>query len=198
MLFRSLILLLLGPGFSLSICAQDYKTEIEKDFAEYLNAITNKEFEKSMAYILPEFFEIFPREQMIQLMDQTFNDPSVEFEFKNPEILKVDDREEIEDKYYALLSYSHQMNMKIYGQEDETAEAKSTRIKLTRMSLEQTFGLENVNYNPDTDFFEILSTKDVYAISDNGERDWKYLVIESEQIDILEQLIPGVLIDRLY
>lgn len=177
--------------------AQDYKKEIEIGFTEYLNSIMNRDFEKSMEFILPDFFEIFPKDQMITLMEQTFNNPSIEFEFKNPKILEIKDSRKIEPKYYAMLSYSNQMNMKVNSDEVENEEEKESRIKLMKLSFEQTFGSENVQYNTETEFFEIQVEQQVYAISENGLTDWKFLVIEKKQKVILEKLLPKELLDKI-
>jgi len=185
----------------LTICtigiAQDYKKNIESEFSEYLSSIVDMEFEKSMEYITPEFFEIVPKSQMINLMEQTFNNPSMEFEIKNPKILSVNDSQKIENKFYSLLTYSNQMNMKINNEEEETEDEKKMRINMTKLSFQQTFGAENVKYNEETDFFEIQSQKDVYAISENGKTDWKFLVIEKKQKIILDKILPKELADKI-
>lgn len=177
--------------------AQDYKKNIESEFTEYLNSIVNMKFEKSMEYIAPEVFEIVPRSQMIKLMEQTFNDPTTEFQIKNPKVLTVSDSQKIENKYYSLLTYSSQMNMKINNEEEETEDENKMRINMTKLSLEQTFGSENVRYNEETDFFEIQSKKDAYGISENGETDWKFLVIDKNQKMILDKILPTELAEKL-
>ncbi|MCX2682077.1 hypothetical protein OOZ15_19160 [Galbibacter sp. EGI 63066] len=193
---KNLLTILFLTIFSVGI-AQDYKKEIESEFTEYLNSIVNMEFEKSMEFITPEFFEIIPKSQMINLMEQTFNNPSMEFELKNPKILKINDAQKIENKYYALLTYSNQMNMKINSEEEETEDEKKMRINMTKLSFEQTFGSDNVKYNEETGFFEIQSQKDVYGISENGQTDWKFLVIEKKQKVILEKILPKELIEKI-
>jgi hypothetical protein len=177
--------------------AQDYKNELKKEFNDYLSTIVNMEFEKSMEYIIPEFFEIIPKSQMIKVMKQAFNNPGMEIEIKNPKIIEVKDKKEIENKYYSLLTYSNQMNMKIDGEDEETEDEKTTRINLTKLSLESTFGSENVEYNKETEFFEIQSQKDVYGISKNGENNWKFLVVEKKQKMILEKLLPKELSEKI-
>lgn len=185
----------------LTICgigiAQDYKKNIESEFSAYLNSIVNMEFEKSMEYITPEFFEIVPKSQMIALMEQTFNNPTMEFEILNPKILSVNDFQKIENKYYSLLTYSNQLNIKINSEDQETKDEKEMRINLTKQSFEQTFGAENVKYNEKSDFFEIQSQKDVYAISENGITDWKFLVIEKKQRMILDKILPKELAEKI-
>ena len=177
--------------------AQDYKKTIEIEFNEYLNSIVNKNFAKSMNYVIPEFFEIIPKSQMIKLMEQTFNNPSMEFELKNPKILSINDAQKIEEKFYSLLSYSNQMNMKILNEGEETEDEKKMRIGLTQLSFEKNFGSENVKYNKETDFFEILVEKQVYTISKDGKTNWKFLVIEKKQKVLLEKLLPKELVDKI-
>lgn len=177
--------------------AQDVKQTIAEEFTDYQDAIINGEFEKSMKYITPEFFEIFPKDQLINLMEQTFNNPEITFEIKDTNIENIGDLEEIEGKHYSLLTYSNQMNMRFNVEEDETEEQKQSRIGMTRVSLENTFGSQNVGYNPSTDFFEVKARKNVYAISVDGKTNWKFLVVEKGQKVILDQLLPKVLADKI-
>lgn len=182
---------------SLAATAQEYKKAIEKSFTEYLNAIANKEFEKSLDYVVPEFFDIYPKGQMISVMEQTFNNPAIKFEIKDPKILKINDSKKIENKYYSLLSYSHQMNMKVNDGADQSEEEKKAQNNLVATSLKEEFGADNVKYNDKTGFFEIQIEKQVYTISKNGQTDWKFLVIEKNQKAVLEKLLPKELLDKI-
>ncbi|GGZ94807.1 hypothetical protein [Algibacter mikhailovii] len=185
----------------LTICtigiAQDYKENIKSEFTEYLNSLINMEFEKSFEYITPEFFEIVPKSQMLQLMEQTFNNPTMVIEIKNPKILTIRNSEIIENKYYSLLTYSNQMNFKMNSEEEETEDEKTMRINLMKLSFQQNFGAENVVYNEKTEFFEIYSEKDVYGISINGETNWKFLVLEKDSKIILDKILPKELAEKI-
>ncbi|PKG42629.1 hypothetical protein [Psychroflexus sp. MES1-P1E] len=191
------LLILLSLTISTFGISQDYKKNIESEFTEYINSIVNMEFEKSMEYMTPELFEIVPKSQWIKIMEQGFNNPEMEFEIINPKILTINDSQKIENKYYSLLTYSNQINMKIYGQESESEDEKTMRINLAKMSLEQNFGSQNVVYNEKTEFFEIQSQKDVYGISKNGETDWKFLVLEKKQKAILDKILPKELSEKI-
>jgi hypothetical protein len=177
--------------------AQNYKNNIDSEFTEYLNAIINMEFEKSMEFITPDFFEFISKSQMVKLMEQTFNNPAIEFQITNPKILTINDSQHIENKYYSLLTYSNQMNIKFNAEDEESSEDKKMRIELTKLSLEQNFGSDNVKYNVETDVFEVQSQKDVYGISENGEIGWKFLVIEKNQNVILNKLLPKKLAEQI-
>ncbi|WP_405377735.1 hypothetical protein [Nonlabens sp. Asnod3-A02] len=193
---KQLITLLFITVSSIAL-AQETKNQIQADFTNYLNSIVNMELEKSLDYMPTEFFDIIPKAKMLEVMKQTFNNPDMEIDIKNPTILKIDDAQKIENKYYSLLTYSSQMDMKINGEEHETEEDKKLRISMTKTAFQQSFGAENVVYNDTTGFFEIQSQKDVYGISDNGKTGWKFLVLEKNQKVILEKLLPAQLIENL-
>ena len=89
------------------------------------------------------------------------------------------------------------MNMKFNSEGEETEDENRIRINLTKLSLEQTFGSDNVKYNEETEIFEIQSQKNVYGISKNGETDWKFLVIEKNQKAILDKLLPKELAEKI-
>ena len=90
----------------------DNQNTIRTDFSSYLNLIKDGEFDKAMDYLIPEFFEIVPRDQMIQVLEETFNSPELEFELKDPKILNVGAAKKVEDKFYSKLKYSNRMGIK--------------------------------------------------------------------------------------
>ncbi len=196
--FKTGLILFISLTLSASVAfSQDYKTNIETSFGEYLDHLMNKEFEQSLEYLTPEFFEIFPKDKMIMAMEQAFNNPGMKYEIINPEILSVGDKVEIESKHYALITYSNQLNIKFLNEEPETDEEKELRLNMTQGLLKTNFGEENVVLNNETEFFEIQSQKDAYAISENGSSDWKFLVIEKDQKPILEKLLPAELAEKI-
>jgi hypothetical protein len=183
---------------STALC-QEYKSAIESRFNEYISALIDKDFRKSMDYISPDFFTIVPKEQIIAMMDQTFNNPEIEIVLKEPKILKIEDSELIEKKYYSLLTYSNKMNMKFLRKdaEAETEEDYKSRIGIIQSSFEENFGPGNVRYNEETAFFEINVEKQVYAISADGKTGWQFLVVEKKQKPMLQKLLPKQLLDRI-
>ncbi len=185
--------------FMVSICgfSQTYKTQIDQEFNQYLDLVMHKKFDKSMDYLIPEFFELFPKDKIVASMEQVFNNPAVEFEIKNNTIEKIEDLQKIKNKFYALMTYSNQMNMRLKSDKVETNDDKKMRIEMIKLTLKNKFGSKNVNYNATTDFFEVHVTKQAIAISTDGISQWKFLVFEENQRAILEQLVPKELIKRL-
>ena len=185
--------------FLITLCgyAQDIKATIAKEFTDYQEAIINKEFERSLEYITPEFFEIYPKEQILKLMEDTFNNPAFAYEIKNTRIDSVGQVQEIEEKHYALLTYSNQMNIRFTSEGEESQDQEKSRLAQTRISLEQTFGSNNVKYNPATEFFEVQAQKNVYAISEDGNTNWKFLMVDKTQKPVMDQLLPSQLANKI-
>ncbi len=180
---------------SITTEAQAYKESIRTDFGRYLNTIERGDFEKSVEYITPEFFDILPKADMIKMMEQAFNNPDIQFNLRDEKILNVGDSREIEGKYYATLQYSNMMDMKIKdGDKGKSSEEKQMNDSIMKAAFNKKFGAENVSFKSETDVYEIYVEKDVWAISANGKTDWKFLVVEDDQEMILKQILPEALI----
>lgn len=68
---------------------------------------------------------------------------------------------------------------------------------MLKLSLEKTFGSGNVEFNEETEFYEIHSIKNAFGISENGMSDWKFIVVEPQQKFILEKILPKELTEKL-
>ncbi len=170
--------------------AQGEKKIIESQFLEYLNALVTKDFQKSTNYMADEFLALFKKEQLIAVMEKTFNDPNVEFQLKNPKVISVDETKHIGDKNYAFLTYSNLLLMKFKGEEIETAEGAKVRNSLIKDALDKSFGNDNVKFDEKTNWFEIYSAKKVCAISRDEKATWKFIVLEPKQKALIEKILP--------
>jgi len=171
------------------------KNTINSDFNGYIAAIMKKEFNKAMDYMIPEFFEIIPRSQMIDVIEQIFNDPEIDFKIVEPNILDYRKIIKIENKYYTKLTYSNVLKMRFTPTEVESAEEKELRTSYLISAYNEKYGEQNVAYNPETEFYEITEIKDLIGASQNGISDWKFVVVQKEQMAILEKIVPQEIID---
>ena len=191
----SLFVLLLTFTLATVLHAQQqdssYKENIRKEFTEYLLALELQDFEKATTFMPAAFFKIYPKETFLQLMEQVYNSSEYSFEIKNSKILSVDDKLLIDKVYYAKARYSNMLHMKFPSVNDEST------INLMLSTFKQTFGEDNVYYNTETTYFEIYVEKDVIAQSENGEKEWKFIAIEKEQMPLLEKILPKQIIDNL-
>jgi hypothetical protein len=195
---RILILLILVSNLTFSQTNENYKENLNKDFVEYNDLILKQDFEKSMDYMLPDFFEIIPKNQMVMLMKQVYNNPDLEFKMDKPKDIEYGEPKKIEKKYYSEITYSYDIKMKFNNiEESEDEEQNELTRNLTKLQLEKTFGSGNAKFNKETEFYEIHSIKNAFGISENGTSDWKFVVVESKQKFILEKILPKELTEKI-
>lgn len=193
-----LILLMLVSNLTFGQTDETFKENLNKDFIEYNDFILNQEFEKSMDYMLPEFFEIIPKNQMILLMQQIYNNPDLEFQADKPKDIVYGELNKIEERYYSEITYSYDIKMKFNNlEESEDEEQNDLKKNLLKLTLEKTFGSGNVIFNQETEFYEIHSIKNAFGVSQNGMTDWKFVVIEPKQKFILEKILPKELTEKI-
>ncbi len=173
--------------------SQQYKKTIEKQFLTYTNHLIEKDFKGACNYIIEDFFKIIPRDQLVLMMEKTFNNPDIEFAIDSPKIIKIEDSRKFNANDYARLQYSNLLRMKfvIPAEDGEpvSQEEKEMTTSLTKANLEKTFGDQNVRYDAATGYFTIFSIKDVVATSADGEK-WKFVVVEEKQKPILSKFLP--------
>ncbi|MES2448681.1 MAG: hypothetical protein V4546_15940 [Bacteroidota bacterium] len=195
---RILILLLLVSKFTFGQTDENYKENLNKDFIEYNDLILKQEFEKAMNFMLPIFFEIIPKNQMILLMKQVYNNPDLEFKADKPKDIEYGKPKKIEENYYSKITYSYDIKMKFNNaEESEDEDRRKLNENLIKLALEKTFGSGNVKFNEKTKFYEIHSIKNAFGISENGTSDWKFVVVEPKQKFILEKILPKELTEKL-
>lgn len=170
------------------------KDAIKKDFMDYTNLMLDGEYRKSLDYIPDAFFDIFPKESMVAVMEQTFNDPSLNIEMKEQKIQSIGDIKEIESKFYSKLKYSSKMFMTVLAGEGETQEDVDMTNNMMALSFEQMYGSDRYSLDEETGTFTINAQKESIAISSDGKTDWKFLGIEEQQMPILKQLLPAELL----
>ncbi|HEX5150082.1 MAG TPA: hypothetical protein VFW07_01470 [Parafilimonas sp.] len=177
--------LLLAVLFTtLSVQAQTYKDDVKTQFLEYTNLLLEKDFEKSTDYLNPAFFKIIPKDQLVKLMEQTYNNPEIDFEIEQPIILTIKDKIKIDGSDYVKFQYSNYLKMRFKSEDGERNDTT-----LTKNALEKQFGHENVTYDAETDFYKILVYKDVIANSLDDKK-WTFLVVEDKQKPMLEKILP--------
>lgn len=196
MRFKSTFLVVLFCLFTINAFSQGAKSVVESEFKTYLATLANKDFKRAVDYLPEELLQYVTKEQMLEFLDQTFNSPAFDYEFRNNRILKVGDISKIEQKHYAKLRYSHTMVMKLLNQDgNETPKERTTKMNDIKALMDADFGAENVKINENA--FEIFVEKDVIAISKDGKTDWRFLLVNKDQRKMIEQIFPAEFVKTL-
>lgn len=174
---------------------QGYEENMTNDFTVYVDHIIAKEFDQAMDYTYNKFFELIPRDRMVAMMTATFSNPDVDYELSGANITEISDPIRIGSEFFAVLKYNSVIRMKfLEDTTGETQEEFEQRMTLTRLSLEELFGPENVFYEAETGFWRLTALKNVCAVSQDGMTDWQFVVMEKEQMNFLTNILPPEII----
>lgn len=194
----SKLLVLLVALFSFQFFyAQSEKEAIKKDFVAFNHLIVAHNFDEAVEYIPTDFFKIFPKNIVIDMMERVLNDPSMEFKLSEPVELKIQAIQKIGDRYYAKIQYKSPMSIRHKDAEHEDTEDSIYQRQIVLSSMKSAFKTEQVVYNETTRFYDLLLDEKAIAISDNGHTDWKFLVLKQNQRPILEKILPKELLEEL-
>lgn len=162
--------------------AQAYKDSIELQFLRYTESLMQKDFARSTDYMNPGFFKFVPKEQLISLMSQAFNNPDMDFKIEDPKIVSIGSSKTISKQSFVKLQYSNYLSMQFKNSDKSNAE-------LTNQALQGQFGENNVKYDSATNTYKIFVVKNVIANSADN-KNWTFVVVEEKQKPLLEKFIP--------
>lgn len=179
--------------FSFAASAQD---DLRKTAEEYLRIAEAKDSEKIMDYMYPRFFELYPRQLMVEIMDKSFNDPAFKIELMDSEILNISPLKTVDTVTYSVVDYSFVMTLK-YVESEGSPLPDEEAIQLTRGIFEQMYGKENVTYIPEETKFRLLAKKNMLVLKTPAFSSWKVLGIDENLKPVMKKIIPEAIIDGL-
>lgn len=175
------------------------KESLEAAIDKYIEHTEAFDFNKIMDYMPPKFFEKFPREQMIQVMEQSFNSPEVKIGLDSFNVLTIHPFLEIEQGTYALVDYTFRMHMQMTAapEEGETAEDKQEQMGFMKSMLEMQHGEGSVLFDEESNTFTIRVNTTMYAINEPENEGWKFIEKKEKVPGLLESILPKEAIEKL-
>ena len=184
------VLLFLCISVSVLNFSQNIKVDIENQFREYSALIANKKFDKALdKYGNEDYFKIFPKEQVVALMNQLFNSEDIEVKIYQPQELVIGE-EIIKQNNNTFLKLTYRQNL------DMKFNVPGVKPEKLHSALRSEFGPDQVIYDESKEVFEIKTIKETIANS-SDLKNWKFTVIEKKQIPILMQFVPKSLLRSL-
>jgi hypothetical protein len=180
---------------SFGLHAQDTKI-VTEEFTKYTKLMLDKKFDAGLDYMNPGIFEMAPKEQLLVVMEQTFNNPELDIEMSMPDLLSFSETKKINETFYVKFKTSSVIKMRFNTliNAEKTAEENQTTINMVKENLNAKFGAENVSYDDQTRFFTLKAVKPVIA-SSADKKIWKFITVDSEaQKPMLEKFIPKELL----
>jgi len=166
---------------------------LKKGAKQMYEASYNLNFETVLDLTYPKIFDIASREQLGQILQNSFLNEQFQIRLVFPEVtLKYGKIKEIEGKKAVFITYVSAMRMtfdqKFYGNEAQEM----------LMGLKQSLPEKKVTFEPNTNSFFIEGTDAMLAISDNHtHKTWKFITYDKVQRPMLVQMLGENILKEL-
>lgn len=177
-----LFIFLTAPAFS-----QNIKKDIEKVLTCYSNTLKEKNADSLMGFMYPKYFNVFPKDIMVNGLKKSFADTGLVMNFGKVEVLSVSQPYTENKITYVLVNYTSDISITL-------SKTVSTLVALDIMkkAYSDAFGEENVKVNTDTRTFDIKANKYMFAIKDPAYGNRWWIVEKSPEIkDQLSTVLPA-------
>lgn len=189
----------------LSLSAQPGQVDLRNSFNEYFKTVQEMDAEKTMEYMYPPLFEIFPKDMLIAAFNQIKEDPTTVISFGESTISHISPSVTDKKVKYHLIDYSYDMSMVMkMEEEEESADSLATENEIDfdmnqfmLEMLEAQFGKGNVEYTPEENKYVIFTEGEMYAIKDPEYDGWKFLEKKKEMMDTMEKILPKKVLKKL-
>ncbi len=192
-MMKAIFIFLLTSLITNSSYGQMNKDEIKLTFEKYFESVEQKENEKTLEYIYPKLFEIYPKNKMLDAMNKKKADTTTDITISNDSIINISETFELEGIKYALIKYSFKMTIKFSETKNETESSENEDFNKAELSyelLKEVYGEKNTIYNKENSTIYINVSNEMFAIKNPSYNDWKFLENKEKMKPILEKLLP--------
>ncbi|MCB0640238.1 MAG: hypothetical protein KDC44_01300 [Phaeodactylibacter sp.] len=169
----------------------DYQKEIEKRLFSYIDHTNKSEWDAMLDMVYPKVFETISRGEMVSTFEG-MESQGMTILTENPKILNYSEVQTVEGEDFVFVDYSADLTVKLEGEQfqDETIQ------EMFRAQLEQAYGPGTVSANETGDEMYVKAEKMLFAISESGKNDWKFLENNGPDVSLLEGYLPAEVIEK--
>jgi hypothetical protein len=182
---------------SVTILAQK-DTALERRLAEFMQANEKLELNKVLDYTYAKLYSIVPREQMLEVLQNTFENEQMSIKLDSLRIDSIYPVFKLETGSYAKVIYSFNMFMNIKYPEGDSLSVEEKKEKNDFMvsALGGQYGENNVSIDPVTGFLKIQITSPMVAVKDQHAKQWSFVNLK-EKDPLMDRLFNKEILKRL-
>ncbi|WP_312089762.1 hypothetical protein [Chryseobacterium sp.] len=187
-IFSFALIIFFALGFAQNATGTEDQS-IRKSVVFFANTIKYKQLDKTIDCIYPKYFTVFPKEQMTQILNMTYNNPFVKIDVKDMKFVSVGKPELVDGEYFSLVSYFLKMRADVSSMNEDM------KKNISKM-LSSKYGKNNIEYNAKEGAYTINAPMSVYAIS-KDKKTWKVVYAEKELKSQLTKVLPKKILDKM-
>jgi len=185
-----LLLFLMVSVFAFSQAkANPEEDAIKKSLVYFINSIKDKKIEQGVSCIYPKFFTVVPRDQMIQLLNMTYNNPFMKIDMSEVKVGNNGKPQQIGGEYFSIVPYSMKLKCNVGSMNDEM------KKKINGLLVSK-YGKNNVKSSAGEGSFLINAGMRACAVS-RDRKTWKFVILEKEYKPQLVKVLPKQILDEI-
>ena len=162
---------------------------------EYIKITEEMDFEKIMDYTYPRLFSLIKREELVEVMRQTFSNDEVTIKLDSLRADSIYPIFQLEGGNFAKVTYSMRMLMKFHQPGDTMKMGEM--MEMVKAGLTQQFGEDRVSIDAATNtvIVQMIGTPMV-AIKDSLSKEWTFVNLKPED-PLTAQLLSEAVLAKL-
>ena len=184
---KKLIVLLLSFWWFAAQAQKSTDAKLNSRLQTYMSASQQLDFDKVMDLMHPRLFTVAPREQLIETMEQAFNNPQLTIRFDSMRVLAISPAFQLAKETYRKVDYFMQMTITLNDSLDLRQQALSDAMK---KSFSAGFPGKEVQINPEKNTIHVAGLDLMFAIKGPGVVEWMFLGYEKKNPQLLKHLYP--------
>jgi hypothetical protein len=178
---------------SISIFAQDkIDANLNRRLQTYMKLTRELKFEEIMNYTHPKMFALAPRDEMVKLFRQTYDNDQFKMLIDSTSIITIGPSFKVGVTDYRKVDYGMKLNIQF---KDSAATSDSGFVKTIIENLKQGFPGGDVNFDHAKKAFIVRASSFMFAIRDNELSEWMFLGYQKNE-EMVKLLYPQEVIDH--
>lgn len=169
----------------------NYKEAIETRLLSYFNLTNNSEWNEMLDMVYPKVFVRIPRQDMLNQF-QGMEQSGMFLQTDNVKVQKVSEVFTVNEEDFVFVDYYSDLTMSLQGERFQDPAVQARFIE----ELGKFYGFENVTKNADGTEIYVKANRVIFAVSEAGKNDWKFVENNTPDMTILEGILPTEIIEK--
>ena len=186
--------LLLLSFLSISLFSFCQDAALTARLNSFIKANDELNFDMILDFTYPKVFTIAPREKMKEALEEGFNSEEIKMKMYSMQIQKVFPIFTMGEGTYAKVKYSFVLYMTFKTSEDEENPQEQNEFMLSMLG--ETYGKDNVSFDPVTKAIKIRVNSEMAAIKDEYAKEWCFMDMLNNKA-MNETMLDKTILDKL-
>lgn len=160
----------------------------------FIKANDAMDLDKILDFTYPKVFTIAPREKLKEALEEGFNGDDVKVKMDSMQIQKVFPVFTHGEGTFAKIQYSFVMYMTFKESDDEENKQEQNEFMLTMLG--ETYGQQNVSFDPVLKAIKIKVNSEMAAIKDDFAKEWSFMDMVNNKA-MNEIMLDKTILDKL-